>query len=161
MAERLSLVLLRHGKAEEYSGDAVIDHTRRLTERGIKEATRRAQELAARGFVPSFGLASDAARVKDTRAAVVTSFPGLAWAEMPELYLAEPEAILQVLAGLDIKTTKAVLLIGHNPGLSETASWLLGGRVSLGTAEAACMEIMADSWPQAVHCQGEWQAPSW
>ncbi len=44
----------------------------------------------------------------------------------------------------------SVMMIGHNPGLSDLVGMMSGVRTELSTAAVAVFETTADSWLQAV-----------
>lgn len=117
------LILLRHGKAERdsASGD---DFDRKLTQRGVRESAAAAANLADLGLAPDLVLVSPAARTRETWAAAQDAFPGVAWRVEPSLYHAE-ERVVRKLAEEAGETSKAVMVVGHNPGLQELTIRLL------------------------------------
>lgn len=113
-----TLVLMRHGHAE----DDLDDHGRRLTRKGRGAAERAALELREVGFAPALVLSSSAARALQT-ADVVVDVLGLDRSIVEsrnELYLAEPSGYHMALRALE-ETLDAILVVGHNPGLSRVA----------------------------------------
>ncbi len=114
------LILLRHASA----GEATPDRARPLSARGHDEVLRlcaRISALEALGFAPRLALCSGAERAWETLVVVRPALSGLARVERDEsLYLASPGAMLSRLQAL-AETEEQVLLVGHNPGLSQLA----------------------------------------
>ena len=63
------------------------------------------------------------------------------------IYLAEAEAVLRLVHGLD-EALQRVLLVGHNPTFSELATGLSGRFVALPTCAMAVLSI-AGEWADA------------
>lgn len=118
------LLLMRHAKAVREPG--LSDRARRLTERGRDDAARVARFLQAHGLTPDFALASDSVRTRETLEIACEVFaPAPATKLDAGLYLAEPRAILRAIRAVPAPT-RALLVIGHNPGLAELALALAG-----------------------------------
>lgn len=128
------LILVRHGDAERDSatGD---DFDRCLSSRGREEAARMGETLAELGMAPDLALVSGAARTRESWAAMAEAFPDAQVRFEDPLYLAEAEVIRR-LAEAAGKSARAILVLGHNPGLQELAVRLMleggtsGGPVS-------------------------------
>lgn len=154
------LILMRHGEAETLhpSGN---DRLRRLTASGSSAATRTGQELRSMGFSPDLILCSDATRAAETLEAVVRGggFAGVPSKTLSLFYLAEPETILFRCSEVDDQT-ETLLLIGHNPGWSETASLLCGSQLGLDTAEAALLLHPGENWSECLNGSGTWRLKS-
>jgi phosphohistidine phosphatase len=58
----------------------------------------------------------------------------------PRLYMADVSGILAVIAETE-PSTKALLIVGHNPGISEAASLLTGVDLDMPTAGLAWIEL--------------------
>ena len=120
----MRLMLLRHAKADRPAGTA--DHDRPLARRGREDADRVGAFLAAEGLVPDRVIVSSAARTRETGARVLAAAGATPpVADEPRLYEATSDTILAVLAGAKLAGT--VLVVGHNPGVHETAARLAGG----------------------------------
>jgi len=118
------LFLVRHAKAEPASGRD--DYARNLTERGRTDARRVAKALAARHFLPDLLIHSGAARAKET-----AEIFAAAWRDEVELQQQAwlYDASLTTLSGHTRALSpehKRVGLVGHNPGLGELATALIG-----------------------------------
>ena len=118
------LFLIRHAKTEPSVGRD--DYERRLTGRGREDAKRVAKALTARRMLPDVLIHSGAARAKETaeifaaewgRAVMLKEDVGLYDASLTTL-LARTRALAD--------EHKRVGLVGHNPGLGELATALIG-----------------------------------
>jgi phosphohistidine phosphatase len=113
----MELILWRHADAQ----DGVHDSERKLTAKGIKQATRMAKWLRARIPEDAVILASPAKRAQQTARALAHDFQ-----TAPEIGLAaSPESVL--LAAGWPGQDGTVVIVGHQPTLGETASLLLTG----------------------------------
>ena len=146
------LILLRHAKSAWNTGHT--DHDRPLNKRGQRAAPRMGALMVDRGYVPQRVISSDAQRTRETWDGVQESLSGLEAEFSHRLYLASAHTIANIIATQD-GTLHTMLLIGHNPGMSELASWLSGQDVELKTATAAVLEIESDGWTAAMN-QGAW-----
>src|SRR4051812_49332739 len=94
-----TLMLLRHAKSS-WDDSALGDHERPLNKRGTRDGARIGKYMADNGLGPDLVLCSDAVRARATLTLLLPAFAG-ATPEVvfdPRLYLAEPPAILEVLA---------------------------------------------------------------
>ena len=134
------LILMRHGKAEPH-GHGERDHSRSLSGRGRRDAKAVGSLLKARGVLPDVILCSDSARTVETTDAVLVGLADHApdRYDLTELYLADPRSILDA---IDVYAVQAntVMVVGHNPGLEELASWAASSHISLRTADMAILE---------------------
>jgi phosphohistidine phosphatase len=141
-----TLLLLRHAKAETFpaSGD---DHGRALTPRGRGDATQAGEQILASGVRIDHVVSSDARRARETAARAAASL-GLSGGDdvtlEPRIYDAEPDDLLDVIRTLP-DAADAVLLVGHNPGMSEVAARLAAETLPLaGLPTAACVVLAFD-----------------
>lgn len=118
-----TIYLLRHAKSDW--GDAEIaDQDRPLNERGRDAAPRMGAYMKAHRYKPDLVLCSTARRTVETFELVKGYLGGDMTVEFEEaLYLAEPRPLMQRLRSLD-DTVKAVMFIGHNPGIAQFATGL-------------------------------------
>lgn len=116
-----SLWLLRHAKAvAAESGPA--DFARRLTERGERDALWIGERLALASRRPTRILASPAARTRRTAEIVAEALAQRPTAVLLDdsLYLASAAALAAAIGATD-DGIDTLLVVGHNPGLSELA----------------------------------------
>lgn len=116
------LFLLRHAKSS-WDDPQMADRDRPLNARGMRDAPRMAAYMRAKGYVPDMALCSPSNRTRQTLDAI-TSVIGNFPISYPEaLYLGEAGALRAALTGVDDKV-KALLLVGHNPGMGTLVSQL-------------------------------------
>lgn len=140
------LLLLRHAKAARDAADGQ-DHSRPLNERGHKAATAMGGWLAAKSALqPDLVLTSTAQRTRETWADIAAELPR----EVPvrhqrALYLAPPDAILDAIAKAP-NNVERLMVVGHNPGIHETARALVGMVGARPTARLA-FDRMREKFP--------------
>lgn len=115
----MDLILWRHAEAE----DGPADLARRLTPKGVKQAKQMAEWLRARLPRDARVVASPAQRARQTAAALTDDF-----AILPDI--APGRSCESILAAVGWpQAGGAVVLVGHQPSLGETAAFLLCGKV--------------------------------
>jgi phosphohistidine phosphatase len=119
------LLLLRHAKAVPAT-EPLVDVDRPLAERGERDARRIGERLRDQRLRPTLILASPAARALRTAQLVAGAidYPRDAIALDRRLYLAEPAAIVEIIGAQDAGV-ETLLVVGHNPGLTELVHGLL------------------------------------
>ena len=119
------LLLLRHAKAVPAT-KPLADIDRPLAERGDRDARRIGERLRQQRLRPTLILASPAARALRTAQLVARTidYARDAIAVDRRLYLAEAAAILEVIEAQD-DAVETLLVVGHNPGLTELVHRLL------------------------------------
>jgi phosphohistidine phosphatase len=122
MSDR-TLVLLRHAKAEHTPG--VRDPDRRLTRRGHDDSAAAGAWLAAQGLVPDLVVCSPSRRTRETWRAVARALGAeAATTEDQRIYNADDgEDLLEVVTETD-DSVRVLLMVGHNPTMSELAELL-------------------------------------
>jgi len=140
------LTLLRHAEAANAAGGRDFD--RPLSDTGIREARAAAIALAAALPAPDLVVASSALRTMHTARLLRDQ----AWAEVPivaelSLYLATADVLFDYLKGLDDGLGN-VLIVGHNPGLSQCCARIADDAqdFSLGTGAWRAFERRIDRW---------------
>ncbi|MEL6868648.1 MAG: histidine phosphatase family protein [Pseudomonadota bacterium] len=142
-----SLTLLRHAKSD-WSRESLSDHDRPLNERGERDAPQMGKRLKALGVRPSLLVTSTAKRAVQTCKLVANNlgFPLEFIHRERDLYLASPQQIMRTLAQQD-PSFHHVLLVGHNPGISELAQRLSDGLVvDMPTAAMLTVEGETPDW---------------
>jgi phosphohistidine phosphatase len=143
------LYLIRHGIAEE-RGDAWPDDAKRpLTEQGIERLRRGARGLAQLGVEFDVMLTSPLTRAKQTADAIAGSFdprPPIVSVES----LAPGGTYAAVLADLEKQSRRSrIALVGHEPGIGELASRLIGSRHAIEFKKGAICRIDFETLPPA------------
>jgi len=137
----MDLILLRHGKAEDFNAGG--DSARELVEKGREQARRAARLLKGAKCRPEIVLTSPLVRARQTADEFCEA------AEVPgaviQGWLAcgmSPERALKELTGFC--EFKRVAIVGHEPDFSGLIEWLLGtscGGVDFKKGAIACLRI--------------------
>jgi phosphohistidine phosphatase len=146
------LILFRHAKAERRapSGD---DYDRDLTDRGAADADIMGRVLAQKGYIPDLALVSGAVRTRSTWAAMAAHFPAARMEVDEDLFNAPAVDLLA--AARHANESGCVLVVAHNPGLHEAATYLMARsearhreidavRAGMPTATAAVFDMSGD-----------------
>ena len=118
------LILVRHAKSS-WKNAALADSERPLSGRGKRDAPRMGARLAGLGLLPDIILASPARRARKTASLLAGEIPAAAGRILvdPALYEANAGVLLERVRALD-ERWQQVMLIGHNPGLTDFANLL-------------------------------------
>ena len=119
------LLLLRPAKAVPAT-EPLADIDRPLAERGERNARRIGERLHRQGLRPTLILASPAARALRTAQLVAHAigYPRKDIALARGLYLAESAGMIEIIAAQNA-AIETLLVVGHNPGLTELVHRLL------------------------------------
>ena len=149
------LMLLRHGKSDWNSG-AARDFDRPLAPRGRKAVPKMAQWAQSNSCLPEMIVSSPAWRALETARLFAKHI------RLPEQQLQTRECLypgngstLLDMARASNEDTKALMLVGHNPGMDHALMMLCGlalPRTASGklmtTATLAVIEFELESWAQ-------------
>lgn len=144
------LVLMRHGKSDYPPG--VADHERPLNARGRAQAAQSGEWIAE--YVPPIDavICSTATRTRETFARTGIAAP-VRYEEA--IYGAPPSTILEEISLTDA-AVRTLLVVGHFPGLPETALILGGGD------DSPAVRSISDGFPTSavavLSTQQEWDA---
>ena len=115
------LILIRHAKSD-WNHPGMEDHDRPLNARGRDGSARIGRWLATASVTPDVVLVSTATRAMETWSSVSAEMSELPAPEFRRaLYLADPDTIIDAVQSVAGET---ILVIGHNPGIAETAAML-------------------------------------
>jgi phosphohistidine phosphatase len=155
-----TLLLFRHAKAES-EDSADNDHSRKLTGRGRSDAESVGTRLKSLQAVPAAIISSTAARARSTAEifAETIGFPGTI-ALRDDLYLAPPATYIEVLRGWP-DDEESVMMVGHNPGIEDLLSKLLGEDRWMQTAALARLTVPWKSWSDASVAAGSTLIDLW
>jgi phosphohistidine phosphatase len=142
------LTLFRHAKSS-WNDPGLPDNERPLSSRGERDAPEMASRLASRGERPDVILTSHAVRATATARAIAAGLgcPDETIHIDRRLYLAAPHALLDLLRRQDDRD-RHILVVGHNPGLTEAANLLLPTFAidNLPTAAVVAIRVDTDRW---------------
>ncbi len=147
----LRIHLLRHAKTE-ISSPTGEDFDRELMVKGIIQANMIASFFNFKKVEPQLLLCSAAKRTVQTMDIVRHSLPTMTVKPDPNLYLADRESLLSEI--WKQKKGNELLLIGHNEGISNLATYLSGDRVHLKTCGYVCLSFPFDHWNEVSHGTG-------
>ena len=142
------LTLMRHGNAQ-WKDPQISDFDRPLNRRGHSEAEAMGRRLMELQLTPTILLTSNARRATQTADIIARELRVSARnvRGMESLYLAPAEDILQIIQSTGPRIPH-VMIVGHNPGISEIARILAPNRgiSDLGTASACSFTFDINSW---------------
>jgi phosphohistidine phosphatase len=157
----MRLMLLRHAKAEK-AEPGQRDRERSLNKRGRGDAQIIGAYMARHALIPDLAVVSPARRTRETWEQLLPALAAEVAVDYEErLYNAGTDAILAV-ARQTKPAVRALLLIGHNPGLHEAARLLIAsGDVearerlteSLPTSGLAVIDFAGKDW-RKLHAHG-------
>lgn len=143
------VTLLRHAKSSHHDL-SLNDHDRPLNSRGERDAPVMGRRLTQKGGRPTLILTSTAVRARQTARlfAQAIGYPVEFIQSERELYLADPDTILDVIAGQD-SAFNDLVVCGHNPAMTELACDLSGTRIdNVPTCGIVMLDAAIDSWDQ-------------
>lgn len=138
--------IVRHAKTEPYSQSGQ-DVDRKLLKRGIEQSKVLAQFLKDKTIKPELIFCSDAVRTRETVKILRKNelLDDIIYTH--QLYLCSKEDLLKLVCK---QTNKGeIMIIGHNNGLSDFASYLLDDYIELKTCEYISLELPIESWEEA------------
>ena len=141
-----TLFLIRHAKSS-WDGVALPDKERPLADRGKRDAPMMGKRLARRQVKPDLILSSPARRALSTAEIIANELDYRAKDIVVDdrLYATEPEILLRVICELSDKL-KCVMLVGHNPELTDLAHRLSNDITLMQTCAVAEFTFDSKSW---------------
>ncbi len=142
-----TLTLLRHAKSS-WGDSALSDRERLLNARGERDAPIMGQRIVAAGIRPSMIISSPAVRAWTTAKIVAQeiNYPVEFLQREDELYLASLNTLLDVVCAQDNEFNH-LMVVGHNPGLTEFANYLVPGLTNnLPTAGVVSVSLETEDW---------------
>jgi len=148
------LTLIRHGQSDWVS-PTQDDFDRPLNPRGLRDCRRMPGLIKADIPLPQAIISSDALRAKLTSEALAGGY-GKAPQDInyiPALYLASLERLLGCIGTQD-DVVEHLMLVGHNPGLTELHNYLCEQAAdNLPTFAVVDLQLAVDAWPELpAHC---------
>ena len=151
-----TLTILRHAKSS-WSQTGLSDHDRPLNKRGERDAPEMASRIRTAGIRPSLILSSPAVRAWMTVKAVASqiSYPAEFLQRDERLYHAGVRTIIGVLNEQDAGFNR-IMLVGHNPGLTEFANFLVPGLTdNIPTCGLVSVTLDSEDWDLATDKHAE------
>ncbi|UYZ57887.1 SixA phosphatase family protein [Hymenobacter latericus] len=151
-----TLYLMRHAKSS-WNFDGLSDKERPLNGRGRADAPQMGQALATRNIRPDLLVSSPAVRALSTAALVAKelNYPPDGIQVIPGIYEANADRLLDIIAELPDEA-RSVLLVGHNPTLTDTVNRLSAHSVNdMPTAAVVCLHFHTDHWAEAHRTNSE------
>ena len=149
------ITLLRHAKSD-WGTPSQKDFDRPLNQRGESNATLMGKRLQKNGVRPSLIISSDAVRAIITARMIAReiNYPIEFIQPEHELYLASPAAIIDVLIR-EGTNYNDVMIVGHNPGLTELASRICPVEIdNIPTCGIFAVDADIDEWADLANTQG-------
>lgn len=141
------LLLARHAKSD-WGDPSARDFDRELNDRGLRDAPAMGRWLAEQGVKPRVMLTSPARRALNTAEMLAEGmgFPtGLIFHE-PRIYEAHTGALQEIIEESD-DAIDSLMLVGHNPSMTQLVNILGGGPVdNMPTCSVAALEFDVTTW---------------
>ncbi len=147
-----TLLLLRHAKASR-DDSQLPDHDRPLKSRGKEDARLMGRRLREAKLVPTLIVSSSARRARKTASKVAKQLEYSRAIELTDrLYLATPQDHREVVCALP-DAEDCVMLVGHNPGMSQFLNELAHISTELATSELAQLKMPIKRWSDLTNGQ--------
>jgi len=141
------LTLVRHAKSS-WNHPELSDRKRPLNARGERDAPDMGQRLVAHGIRPSLIITSPATRARTTAKIIASEigYPIEFLQSEDSLYLASLDDLMGAVVAQDTGFN-SLMVVGHNPGLTEFANFLIPGLTNnLPTAGVVSVGMERDDW---------------
>ncbi|MEQ1797824.1 MAG: histidine phosphatase family protein [Lacibacter sp.] len=142
-----TLLLVRHAKSS-WEEPGQKDFDRPLNERGLKDAPMMAKRLLARKVKVDVFISSTAKRAKKTCELFMKEFDADpdTMVPQPKLYLAEPDAFIEVIRKIDEAVDHAIIF-SHNNGITDFANQVTTARIDdMPTCSVFAIKFKTKSW---------------
>jgi len=141
-----TLFLVRHAKSSR-DDPGLSDKERPLNDRGTRDAPKMGARLAKHDVKPDLIVSSPAVRARTTAELIAKKLDYKVKDIVLDerLYAAAPGDVLDVIRELDDKP-KCVMVVGHNPELSQLAARLSGKDTDMPTCAVAEFAYDIKSW---------------
>ncbi|HUF39781.1 MAG TPA: histidine phosphatase family protein [Anaerolineales bacterium] len=142
-----TLLIMRHAKSS-WDDASLSDHDRPLNLRGEADAPRMGVALSERDLVPDRILSSTAIRARTTAERVADNCPFDGEIALDrDLYHAGVDEFIETLQRLP-EDMDCVMLVGHNPGISELVDFLTDTPEMMTTANIAVIRLPVSTWSE-------------
>ncbi len=142
-----TLLLLRHAKSSRDEPD-LADHERPLNERGKQAAKEVGRFLRDEDLVPDLIVSSTAVRARKTAQKAAKQCNYERAIELDEqLYLGNAQTHYSVVRKVE-PGCKRLLVVCHNPGISDFVNQITSGDEEMPTAGLAVIQLPIKSWKE-------------
>ena len=151
-----TLTFLRHAKSS-WESARIADRERPLDARGERDARVMAERIHKAGVRPSLIVSSPAVRAWSTAKVVAQElgYPLEFLQRENDLYLASKKRLLEIISTQD-EGFNNMMLVAHNPGLTDLANFLIPGLTdSLPTCAVVSVSIGVNHWDLRADCEKE------
>ncbi len=156
-----TVYLVRHAQSPQ-APPGTRDLDRPLGAQGLADAASMARRLIERGNSVQQVICSPAARTLATARLLAQAAPTVRITEDARIYHAGTAGLAAVIAGW-ADTVDSVMLVGHNPAISNLAEYLTGdGPGHFEPCTVACINLPIDRWSEVSKGTGLlawWDAP--
>ena len=142
-----TLYLVRHAKSSWDDPD-LSDFDRPLNTRGEKDAPKMGQRLNAQGVIPDGIYSSPAVRALTTGKIIaeIVGYPVNSIHTDRNLYHADEDVLLITVRSIP-DSFDHVMIVGHNPGLTEFANELIPSTIdNIPTTGIVAIQLNSNSW---------------
>jgi phosphohistidine phosphatase len=141
-----TLLLVRHAKSSR-DDPMLADRDRPLNDRGLRDAPKMGERLAKREVKPDLMLSSPAVRALTTAQLLAKKldYKPKDIAVDDRIYATSSKVLLEIIHGLDDRL-KCVMLVGHNPEMTELAHRLSNEITDMSTCAVAEFSFDIKSW---------------
>lgn len=142
----MRLLIQRHAKTDPFS-DSGKDIDRKLLKKGINQASELGKFYYKHQIAPKYIFCSTAARTRQTALYIQKEHTFTSKIQfLDALYLCEKDDLLSFLWSQD--HNDEILIIGHNNGISDLASYFVDDYIELKTGEFIQIDFELDSWEE-------------
>ncbi len=139
MSQIITIFIVRHGHAK-FSGPT--DFERPLKDKGIKFVKKTAQfiqaQCLAQQLTPKLCISSAATRTLETAQIIAENIKSIKIDEYQELYATSVSAWL---TKVENASEKCLILVGHNPTLSQMVNYFCGHNLQMKPGECAVVKL--------------------
>lgn len=148
-----TLLLLRHAKSS-WKDQSIADFERPLNDRGRKAAELVGGFIAKQDVTIDLIISSPAVRARQTIELVLRAARRSTELRFDQrVYEASPARLLEITSQIE-DDRKSVLLVGHNPGMEELLTLLVGVEMHMPTASLAKVVLSSKKWDKILAEKG-------
>ena len=149
------LILVRHAKSS-WKNPGLQDFARPLNGRGKQNAPMMGKRLLGSGILPEVVVSSPAKRAWSTARLIASEihFKEENLIADPEVYEADVDTLMEIIGNFS-GAWQDVMLVGHNPGLTDLAEMLTDQAFgNLPTCAICCIEFAVENWSEISYGSG-------